>query len=108
MWRLYVKIRLTFSFIRQRNSYSRLSITRELFDGLMLHFDIFPRFREFVLLFGAKHGENEIGPPHMRFRMLVAHDTFLEGRCAGFGSVFLCQSLTSSDHCRVRLWTKIC
>lgn len=75
------------SLVRQRNSYSRLSITRELFDCLMQEFDIFPRFRDFVLLFGAKHGENEIGPPRMQFRRLIAHNSFVQGRCSGFGSV---------------------
>ncbi|KAL8900753.1 MAG: hypothetical protein Q9192_000912 [Flavoplaca navasiana] len=57
--------------IRVNDPKDRLSITRGLFDDLLRQFEIFPRFREFVLLFGAKHGENEIGPPHMRFRRLV-------------------------------------
>ena len=75
------------SFIRQRNSYSRLSITRGLFEDLLHRFEIFPRFREFVLLFGAKHGENEIGPPHMRFRRLVPFGSSSQGCCSGFGAV---------------------
>ena len=59
------------SFIQQRHSYSRLLISRDLFETLMSEFVILPRFREFVLLFGAKHGENEIGPPQLRSRWLV-------------------------------------
>ena len=38
----------------------------------MNDFEILPRFREFVLLFGAKLGESEIGHPQMRFRRLTA------------------------------------
>ena len=38
----------------------------------MEKFEIFPRFREFVLLFGAKVGESEIGHPQMRSRRLNA------------------------------------
>lgn len=61
-------------FIQQRHSYSRLLVTRELFEELMSQFAIFPRFREFVLLFGAKHGENDVGPPQLRFRRMVAYE----------------------------------
>ncbi|KAK4941155.1 hypothetical protein LTR10_018828 [Elasticomyces elasticus] len=57
--------------IRQKNSYSRLSITRSLFESLVLECNIFPQFIEFVLCFGAKHFESEIGPPHLLFRPLV-------------------------------------
>ena len=45
----------------------------------MSEFVVLPRFREFVLLFGAKHGENEIGPPQLRFRRLLG--------CSGSGDV---------------------
>lgn len=62
---------ISFSFIQQRHSYSRLLINRDLFETLMSEFVILPRFKEFVLLFGAKHGENEVGPPQLRFRRLV-------------------------------------
>jgi hypothetical protein len=58
------------SVVRQRNSYSRLSITRELFEFLLLKCRILPRFKEFVLCFGIKSGENEVGPPQLRFRPL--------------------------------------
>lgn len=62
---------LSHSFIEQRHSYSRLLVTRDLFEALISEFKVFPRFREFVLLFGAKHGESEIGPPQLRFRRIV-------------------------------------
>ncbi|MCJ1402112.1 hypothetical protein MMC11_005331 [Xylographa trunciseda] len=70
---------------RKWHSYSRFRLTRELFEELMSDFDIFPRFRELVLLFGSKHGENEIGPPQMRFRKLVhnAKDP-IDSFCTGF------------------------
>ncbi|OLE52323.1 MAG: hypothetical protein AUG51_18615 [Acidobacteria bacterium 13_1_20CM_3_53_8] len=33
---------------------------------------IFPQFKDFVLCFGAKLGDNEVGPPQLRFRCLSA------------------------------------
>ena len=63
------------SFIQQKHSYSRLLITRELFEALMSEFVIFPRFREFVLLFGAKQSENEVGHPQLRCRRLTEGNT---------------------------------
>ena len=66
---------------------SRLLVTRKLFDGLMSHFHILPQFWEYVLLFGAKFVENEMSPPQLRFRRLVADKTELPPRCsAGFGT----------------------
>ena len=58
------------SFIHQRHSHSRLLVTRELFETLMSELHVLPRFKEFVLLFGAKFGENELEPPQLRFRRL--------------------------------------
>ena len=75
------------SFIQQRHSYSRLQVTRELFEALMSQFVIFPRFKEFVLLFGAKHGENDIGPPQLRFRNIPAYKEKPDGQLsAGYGT----------------------
>ena len=51
---------------------SRLLITRNLFEAFMLHFQVLPQFWEYVLLFGAKFHENEMSPPQLRFRRLVA------------------------------------
>lgn len=52
----------------------------------MEKFEILPRFREFVLLFGAKVGESEIGHPQMRFRRLNAcSDGSNHSSYAGFG-----------------------
>ncbi|KAL9587546.1 MAG: hypothetical protein Q9203_003458 [Teloschistes exilis] len=34
---------------------------------------IFPRFKDFVLLFGARHGEHEIGLPQLRSRRLFSN-----------------------------------
>ncbi|MCJ1263928.1 hypothetical protein MMC22_003798 [Lobaria immixta] len=73
-------VRSKLNFIRQRHSHSRLCITRKLFEVLMSEFHIFPRFREFVLLFGSKRRENEIGPPRMRFRPLLTNRTELVNR----------------------------
>ena len=53
-------------------------------------FNIFPRFKEFVLLFGAKRFENEIGPPQIRYRKLTKRldGSPLRNRCFGFGKTF--------------------
>ena len=99
---------LSSSFIRQRHSYSRLLLTRDLFETLMSKFDIFPRFREFIILFGAKHAENEIGPPQMCFRRLAANRA-RSGRWewAGFGSgIFNCW-IAIADIVRMRLWATL-
>jgi len=76
----------TTSLIRQRHSYSRLLLTRQLFDTLMANFKIVPRFKEFVLLFGARIAENEIGPPSFRSRTFSPQNALYGGQCsAGFG-----------------------
>ena len=97
------------SFIRQRHSYSRLQVTRGLFEALMSQFVIFPRFKEFVLLFGAKHGENDIGPPQLRFRRMPAYKE--NPGCqlsAGFG-IFCCSDCVfETDSSRNRVWASVC
>ena len=53
----------------------------------MLKFHVFPQFWEYVLLFGAKTRENEMSPPQLRFRRLIAVKTERPTRCsAGFGT----------------------
>ena len=48
-----------------------------------------------MLLFGAKHGDNEIGPPQLRFRRLAAGKNDQGPDCIGFGIViFERRSLT--------------
>ena len=59
------------SFVRSRHSYSRLSICRQLFDFLLQRYEVFPKIKEFVLSFGAKNGENEIGPPKLKFSPII-------------------------------------
>lgn len=79
------RCRFRVCFIRQTNSMSRLSVTRELFEAFMLHFQVLPQFWEYVLLFGAKFCEDEMSPPQLRFRRLAADKTELRTRCsAGF------------------------
>jgi len=63
-----------------------LEISLDLFETLMKEYKILPRFKEFVLLFGAKVAENEIGHPQMRFRRLTACSDRGNHRVyAGFG-----------------------
>ena len=65
----------------------------------MSEFHVLPRFKEFVLLFGAKFGENELEPPQLRFRRLQPRRT--DGQSdqysPGFGTVPNCTLLTISD-----------
>lgn len=55
-------------FIRQRHSYSRLSVTQELFETLTSCLGVFPKFRDFILLFRMKQEESEMSLPPLRFR----------------------------------------
>ena len=58
-----------------------------MFNALMTEFRIFPRFKEFILLFGSKRSDNEIAVPQLRFRMNLARmDIPLEQRDSGFGT----------------------
>ena len=65
----------------------------------MSEFCIFPRFRELVLLFGSRSGENEVGPPQMRFRKLVddANDP-IDSWCTGFGRYVIVMFIISFNH----------
>jgi hypothetical protein len=60
------------SFIRQRHSYSRLSISQTLFDDLLSEFQIFAQIKDFVLCFGLKASEDEVGSPRVRFRLIAS------------------------------------
>ena len=75
------------SFLHQRHSYSRLNLTAAMFNALMTEFRIFPRFKEFILLFGSKRGDHEIAVPQLRFRRKFAGmDVPLEQSYVGFGT----------------------
>ena len=75
----------------------------------MSQFVIFPRFKEFVLLFGAKHGENDIGPPQLRFRKLPARREKQVCRLsAGFGICRCSNCVFETDSSRNRVWDQIC
>ena len=79
-----------------------------MFDDIVSEFDILPRFREFVMLFGSKTRENEIGPPQMRFRRLVDNaDDPVEAVCTGFGKHGEERSTTVSNTSRMCLWLEV-
>jgi hypothetical protein len=69
-------------FIRQRHSYSPLTITNELFESLLLEKSVSPQFRDYVLYMGEREREVEIVPPRLRWRMATTrlvqenHSTF--------------------------------
>jgi hypothetical protein len=68
--RQYVAVATGFQafFIRQRHSYSPLTITHELFDSLILQKNVSPQFRDYVLYMGEREREVEIVPPKLRWR----------------------------------------
>ncbi|KAJ4316350.1 hypothetical protein N0V94_005488 [Neodidymelliopsis sp. IMI 364377] len=55
-------------YLRQRHSYSRLQITKEDFETLLESCHAFPRFGEYVIGFGRRYRESEVGPPPLKFR----------------------------------------
>lgn len=96
------------SLIEPRNSYSGLPLTRELFDTLMASFDVFPRFKEFVILFGRRYTEREIAPPELRFkRLLLKRVGKKTPGYAGFGNGPSHLLLYIADRPRLRVWIKI-
>ena len=67
-------------FIRQRHPNSRLLMSRDLFEILMSAFDVFPRFKYFILFFGFKQVEPGTGPPQLRWRTVTNDRPGYEGR----------------------------
>jgi hypothetical protein len=78
-------------YVRQRHSHSRLQITKEVFEELLRSCHAFPRFNEYLIGFGSKQSENEVGPPPLKFRALyTGRSTYRQG----FGSL---TAINSSD-----------
>jgi hypothetical protein len=71
-------------YVRQRHSHSRLQITKKVFEELLRSCHAFPRFNEYLVGFGSKQSENEVGPPPLKFRALY---TALNTNRRGFGSL---------------------
>ncbi|KAF2872633.1 hypothetical protein BDV95DRAFT_391903 [Massariosphaeria phaeospora] len=57
-------------YIRQKHSYSRIQITKEHFEQLLRCCHVFPRFNEYVIGFGSKNSDSEVGPPPLKYRPL--------------------------------------
>jgi hypothetical protein len=70
-------------YVRQRHSHSRLQITKKVFEELLRSCHAFPRFNEYLIGFGSKQSENEVGPPPLKFRALY---TARNTNRRGFGS----------------------
>ena len=70
-------------YLRQRHSYSQLQITKPLFEQLREACHVYPRFNEYLVGFGAKTSDSEIGPPPLKFSPLR---TSRNGRYHGFGA----------------------
>lgn len=80
-------------YIRQRHSHSRIQITKQLFEELLTSCNAFPRFNEYLVGFGSKQTDNEVGPPPLKFRALAATDT---NAYRGFGNHMILESLVLS------------
>ena len=92
-------------FVRQRHPNSRLLMTRELFETLMATFDIFPRFRDFVVFFGFKQTEPGVGPPQMQFRAITTEYHSIESRKnIGFECAYELRYVEQSVHYLKKPW----
>ncbi|KAJ4294472.1 hypothetical protein N0V90_008163 [Kalmusia sp. IMI 367209] len=58
-------------YLRQRHSYSRLQITQDVFEQLLKICHAFPRFNEYMIGFGVKTGEVEVGPPPLKYKLAL-------------------------------------
>ena len=70
-------------YLRQRHSFSRLQITKEAFERLLIACRVFPRFNEYVIEFGRKKNETEVGPPPLKYRSIC---TTTSNLWRGFGT----------------------
>ncbi|KAH7359966.1 hypothetical protein BKA66DRAFT_573713 [Pyrenochaeta sp. MPI-SDFR-AT-0127] len=57
-------------YLRQRHSHSRIQITKQIFEQLLQLCNVFPRFNEYLIGFGNKGSDSEVGPPPLKFRPL--------------------------------------
>jgi hypothetical protein len=71
--------------IRQKNSYSRLYLSQEAFEQLLLAYSIFSRIWDFALQFNSKTRESDIGHAPFRFRQL--DPVLLDGCLGSYGIV---------------------
>lgn len=70
-------------YLRQRHSFSQLQITKEAFERLLIACRVFPRFNEYVIEFGRKKNETEVGPPPLKYRSIC---TTTSNLWRGFGT----------------------
>jgi hypothetical protein len=82
-------------YVRQRHSHSRLQITKKVFEELLRSCHAFPRFNEYLIGFGSKQSENEVGPPPLKFR---AFYTTRSTDRRGFGSLTAIDSFALIAH----------
>ncbi|CAI6338066.1 unnamed protein product [Periconia digitata] len=58
------------SYIGQKNSYRRMKIDKENLEELLMSCQVFPKFQNYMIGFGYRTRESEIGPPSIAFRPL--------------------------------------
>ena len=83
----------------------RLLMSRELFVTVMATFNIFPRFKDFVVFFGFKQTESGLGPPQMRFRAITSDDHVVESRKnVGFECAYELRYVEPNVHYMKKPW----
>lgn len=66
----YVRMQDRFQvyFVRQRHSYSPLSVTYAQFEALLKIQQVSPQFKDYILYMGERQREMEVVPPRLRWR----------------------------------------
>lgn len=59
-------------YVRQKTSFSRLQVTKNIFEELLGSCHVYPRFKEYVIGLGWKSSDSEVTPLHLKFRPLCA------------------------------------
>ncbi|PVH93690.1 hypothetical protein DM02DRAFT_695242 [Periconia macrospinosa] len=86
-------------YIGQRNSYSELKIKKEHFEELLIACHVFPKVRNYIIGFGSRQREPEIGPPAITFRPLTE-----KGAC-GFESTYILRYIEFTNRDKIRPWS---
>jgi hypothetical protein len=73
-------------YIRQRDSYSRLQISKDVFRVLAQGSGVFPHLLEFLIDFKWKDREIEVDPPRIKFRPTSPQSRTIRDFRSGFGN----------------------
>lgn len=57
-------------YLRQTSSFSRLLVTKTIYEALISCCHVFPRFNEYLIAFCRRNSDPEIGPAPLKYRLL--------------------------------------